>query len=140
MSPQHLGHFLRGFNLRAHGLSAPCVKKGSRQIRRRVMPKSLKRFFPQLTPDRLQIIREKPGQHGLLFAGQILRSLEQKPARFGLHGLRAFRFEFFPLLTSIALLRCAMIGNRSKWMACSGFLAITCRYGCHMSLQTNCNP
>ena len=50
MSPQHLGYFLHGVNLRAHGLGTPCIQKLSRPVRRDVRPEELELFLQKVTP------------------------------------------------------------------------------------------
>ena len=96
--PQHLGHFLHGIDLRAHYLGAPCIQKLPGPVGRCARPEELKLFLQKVTSDRSEIVLQNIRQFGLLFVRQVFRSLEQWPACFREHQLKAFLVQLLRLL------------------------------------------
>ena len=85
---------LHGFNARAHGPSAPGVKKILGDFDMGEGPESLEVFSKKIGPDRRQIQFKKFGKADRLFLREVLGAFENSPAAICQKILLSGRLEF----------------------------------------------
>ena len=94
MPTEHLRHVLHGFDARAHGPSAPGMKKILGDFDMGEGPESLEVFPKKIGPDRRQIQFKKFGKADRLFLRKVLGALENSPAAICQKILLSGRLEF----------------------------------------------